>query len=138
MGARLALIGLSECRRFSLFRHQLSGGADCLHQDRLVFGCVADDHAEFATLAPVDVHFRNHLGGVQIEAVSLRTLHNAQASAFFGCAFIVNHLCDVIHAIWFLFLRGNGRIADLQFNIVLFGPLTGDLVSTLHRRQVLG
>src|ERR1043165_6367700 len=55
MRARLTLVGLSEGRRLSFFRHQLSGGADRLHENRFMLGSVTDDDTELATLTPVDV-----------------------------------------------------------------------------------
>ena len=109
-----------------------------MHENRFMLGSVTDDDTELATLTPVDVDLRHHLAGIQIEAVRLGTIHDAQAAAFLGRAFLVDDLRDVIHSSWFLFLRGDGRIADLQLNLVLFGPLAGYLVGPLHGRQILG
>ena len=134
---RLPLVGLSEGCRFSLFRHQLPGRTHGLHQNSFVLGSVTDYDAQLAPLAAIDVDFRHHLGRVEIEAVRLGTIHDAEATAFLGCTFFVDDLRDVIHYSSFPFLRGNGRIADLQLNLVLFGPFACDLVGTLHGRKIL-
>ena len=109
-----------------------------MHEDGFVFCRITDDYAQFTAFAAIDVDLRHHLAGIQIQAVRLGTIHDAEATACLCRTFLVDDLRDVIHSSWFLFLRGNGRIADLQLNLVLFGPLTGDLVGTLHGRQIFG
>jgi hypothetical protein len=66
---------------------------------------VADDHAEVTAFTAVNGHFGYHLGRVEIKAVGLRTIHDAQPTALFGHAFFVDDLRYVIHARWFLVSR---------------------------------
>jgi hypothetical protein len=70
-----------------------------------VFGGITDDDAELATLAAINCDFCDHLGDVQIQAVGFRAIHNAQSTALFGHAFLVDNLRYVIHATWFLLSR---------------------------------
>src|SRR5713226_3561020 len=57
---RLALVGLPQCGGLTFLGHQLPGGADCLHGDGVMLGCVADDHAEFTAFTAVNDHFGHH------------------------------------------------------------------------------
>jgi hypothetical protein len=63
-----------------------------------VFGRVADDHAEFTALTAINDHFSHHLSGIEIEAVSLGAIHDAQPASLLGYAFLIDDLRYVIHA----------------------------------------
>jgi hypothetical protein len=63
-----------------------------------MFGGVAYNHAQFTALAAVDIDFRHHFAGVQIQAIGLGTIHDAEATALLGRTFLINHLRNVIHA----------------------------------------
>jgi hypothetical protein len=80
-------------------------GADGLHADGIMLGRVANDHAELTTLASVDHHFGYHLVRIEVEAVGLRTIHDAKSAPLLGHAFLVDDLRYVIHASWFLLSR---------------------------------
>jgi hypothetical protein len=70
-----------------------------------MLGRVADDHAEFTALTAVNDHFGHHLAWIEVEAIGLRTIHDAQSTPLLGHAFLVDDLRYVIHASWFLLSR---------------------------------
>jgi hypothetical protein len=70
-----------------------------------MLGCVADDHAEFTAFTAVNDDFRHHLAWIEIEAVGLRAIHDAESAPLLGHAFLVDDLRYVIHASWFLLSR---------------------------------
>jgi len=105
-----------------------------LHGDGIMLGRVTDDHAELTTFTAVNDYFGYHLGWIEVEAVGLRAIHNAEPAPLLGHAFLVDDLRYVIHANWFLLsLRRNGRIADPQLILILLCPFTGDVVGRFHR-----
>lgn len=103
--ACLPLVGLPEACGLALVAHQLPRGADGLHFDRFVFGRIADDDAKLATFTAINRDFCDHLGDVEIQAVGLRAIHDAQSTALLGHALLVDNLRYVIHATWFLLSR---------------------------------
>ena len=78
--------------------HQLPCGADCTHSEGIMLGRVADDHAEVTAFTTVNGHFGHHLGWIKIEAIGLRTIHDAQAGTLLGHALLIDDLRYVIHA----------------------------------------
>jgi hypothetical protein len=70
-----------------------------------MLGRVADDHAELTTFTAVNDYLGYHLGWIEVEAVGLRTIHDAQSTPLLGHAFFVDDLRYVIHASWFLLSR---------------------------------
>src|SRR4029077_16841684 len=54
---RLSLVGLPERGGLAFLRHQLPGGADSLHDDGIMLGRVADDHAEVTAFTAFIGHF---------------------------------------------------------------------------------
>src|SRR3970282_915378 len=99
---RLSLVGLPNGCGLTFFGHQLPGGADCVHGDGIMLGRVADNHAEFTALTTVNDDFRHHLAGIEVEAVGLRTIHDAQSAPLLGPPSLVDDLRYVIHASWVL------------------------------------
>jgi hypothetical protein len=63
-----------------------------------VLGGVADHDAQLASFTAIDIDLRDHLRGIQVEAVGLRAVHDAQPTALLGGAFLIDHLRNVIHA----------------------------------------
>ena len=102
---RLSLVGLPQRGGLTFLGHQLSGGADCLHSNGIMLGRVADDHAELTTFTAVNEYFGHHPGLIEVEAIGLGTIHDAQPASLLGHAFFVDDLRYIIHASWFLLSR---------------------------------
>ena len=94
----LALVGLAKSCRFALLGDQLSCSTDCLHRDGIMFGRVADDNAEFAAFAAVNIDLCDHLGRIEVQTIGFRAIHDAEAAALLCRAFLIDDLRYVIHA----------------------------------------
>jgi hypothetical protein len=116
-------------------RHERSGRAHRLHFNGHVFGCIANNDAEFTSLAPIDGNFGDHFRDVQIQTIGLGTVHNTKSTAFFGYALFVDDLRNIIHASVPLSRRHRG--ADFQLNMILFCPFGRDFISMFDGGQVL-
>jgi len=64
----------------------------------MVFCGVANDYAKLAALAAIYINLGDHLAGVQVQAVGFRAIHDTEAAALLGSAFLVDDLRYVIHA----------------------------------------
>src|SRR4029077_18702061 len=101
----LPLVGLPKLGAVAFLGHQLTGGADSLHDDGIMLGRVADDHAEVTAFTAFNSHFGHHLTWIEVKAVGLRTIHDAQSASLLGYAFLIDALRYGIHACWFLHSR---------------------------------
>src|SRR3990172_5430900 len=71
---------------------------DRRHDDRAVLRRVTDDLAQLTPLASAHHHVGLHLGGVELDAVGLRAIHDAKPTALLGYTALVVHIRNVIHA----------------------------------------
>jgi hypothetical protein len=102
-----------------------------------MLGSIANNYAELASFAAVDVDLRHHFGAVQVQTVGFRTIHDAEAAALLRNTFLVYNLCNVIHADRFPFLSCDGWVPYFQFHVILFRPLCSYVIGSLHGGQVL-
>ena len=84
-------------RRFALLSHELAGRAHRLHLDGLMLRGIAHHDTELTTLASIDRYLGDHSRHVQIQAIRLGAVHNAEAAALLGDALLFDDLRNVIH-----------------------------------------
>ena len=101
-----------------------------------MLGSIANNDTELASFAAVDVDLGHHFGAVQVQTIGFRAIHDAEAAALLGNTFVVNNLCNVIHADMFLFLSCDGWVPYFQFHVILFRPLCSYVIGSLHGGQV--
>src|SRR6266849_8930337 len=63
-----------------------------------MLGRIAHDLAKLAALANIRHHLGDHLRRVEENAISFRTVHDAEATALLRHTFFIGHYRDIIHA----------------------------------------